>query len=64
MSTAEAIYEKAKSLPEDRRVEALRYLDFLLAGERAKHEAMHWAQFSSREMSKQYAPEDSIYDQD
>ena len=39
MSTAELIYEKARSLPNDKQDEALRFVDFLLARRSADAEA-------------------------
>ena len=64
MSTAEAIFEKAKALPDDRQAEVLHYLNFLLSQERAEAEASEWAAFSSCQLATQYGPDDSIYDQD
>jgi hypothetical protein len=64
MSTAETISEKAKALPDERQVEALHYLNFLLAQEHAQAEASQWAAFSTSQLARQYAPEDAIYDQD
>jgi hypothetical protein len=42
MSTAERIYEKARSLPSDKQNEALRFVDFLLSRRSAKSEAAEW----------------------
>ena len=42
MSTAELIFEKARSLPTDKQNEALRFVDFLLARRSAKAEAAEW----------------------
>lgn len=42
MSTAELIYEKARSLPSDQQNEALRFVDFLLARRSAEAEAAEW----------------------
>ena len=42
MSTAELIFEKARSLPSDKQSEALRFLDFLLARCSAEAEAVEW----------------------
>ena len=64
MSTAEAIYEKAKALPDERQVEALNYLNFLLSQEQAKSESQEWAAFSSSQLANQYGPDDAVYDQD
>ena len=42
MSTAELIFEKARSLPSDQQNEALRFVDFLLARRSAEAEAAEW----------------------
>ncbi len=42
MSTAELIFEKARSLPSDKQNEALRFVDFLLARRSAEAEAAEW----------------------
>ena len=42
MNTAELIYEKARSLPNDKQDEALRFVDFLLARGSAQTEAAEW----------------------
>ena len=42
MSTAELIFEKARSLPNDKQNEALRFVDFLLARRSAEAEAAEW----------------------
>ena len=42
MSTAELIFEKARSLPKDKQNEALRFVDFLLARRSAEAEAAEW----------------------
>ena len=64
MSTAEAIYEKAKALPDERQLEALHYMNFLLLQEQGKSESQQWAAFSGSQLAKQYGPEDAVYDQD
>ena len=64
MSTAELICEKIRRLPENLQTEALHYVDFLLAQRHAQSEATAWARFSAAQLAKQYAPEDSIYDED
>lgn len=64
VNTADAIYEKAKALPDQRQVEALHYVNFLLSQERAKGESAAWAALSAAQLAKQYAPEDDVYDQD
>lgn len=42
MSTAELIFERARSLPNDKQNEALRFVDFLLARRSAEAEAAEW----------------------
>ncbi len=42
MSTAEQIYEKARSLPNDQQNEALRFVDYLLGRRPAEAEAALW----------------------
>lgn len=42
MSTAELIFERARALPSEQQVEALRFVDFLLARRTAESEAMEW----------------------
>lgn len=42
MSTAEQIYEKARSLSSDQQNEALRFVDYLLARRSAEAEAALW----------------------
>ena len=42
MSTAELIFEKARSLPSDKQNEALRFVDFLLARRSVEAEAAEW----------------------
>lgn len=64
MSTAEIIFERAKALSDERQVEALHFLNFLISQERAQAEAADWATFSGSQLSRQYGPEDAIYDQD
>ena len=64
MSTAEAIFEKAKALPDERQIEALHYMNFLLSQEQAAAESAEWAAFSSAHLAKQYTAEDAVYDQD
>jgi hypothetical protein len=63
MSTAETIFEKAKALPDDRQMEALTFVNFLISQELAKSEASQWASFSSNQLLRQYSDEDAIYDQ-
>jgi hypothetical protein len=62
MSTAEMLFEKAKHLPENLQAEALHYVDFLLTRRAAEKEDREWSQFSAAQLSRQYSPEDSIYD--
>ena len=64
MSTAELIYEKTRHLPEDLQAEALHYGDFLLTQRQTQSEASAWARFSTTQLAKQYAPADTIYDED
>ena len=62
MSAAEMLFEKAKRLPENLQTEALHYVDFLLArGASEKHDK-DWRHFSAAQLARQYAPADSIYD--
>lgn len=42
MTTAEQIFEKARSLPSDKQNEALRFVDFLLARRSAEAEVAVW----------------------
>ena len=42
MSTAELIFERARSLPSDKQGEALRFVDFLIARRTAEAEAAEW----------------------
>jgi hypothetical protein len=62
MSTAEMLFEKAKHLPENLQAEALRYVDFLLAGRAADKENKEWSQFSAAQLARQYSPADAVYD--
>jgi hypothetical protein len=64
MSTAEAIFEKAKALPDNRQIEALNFLNFLVSQEFAQKESSEWASFSADQLSRQYGKEDAIYDRD
>ena len=64
MSTVELIEEKAKSLPGDLQVEALHYVEFLLARLQGKAESADWAKFSGAQLEKQYGPVDAIYDRE
>lgn len=42
MSTAELIFERARTLPGDKQAEALRFVDFLLAHRSPEAEAAEW----------------------
>jgi hypothetical protein len=64
MSTADAIYERAKALPDDLQAEALHYLDYLALRRRMESEDREWTQFAASQLANQYAPEDSIYDEE
>ena len=64
MSTAELIGEKVKGLPGELQVEALHYVEFLLARMQAGAESSEWARFSATQLEKQYSPADAIYDRD
>ena len=64
MSTAESIFEKAKALPDNRQIEALNFVNFLMSQEFAKAESSDWASFSGNQLSRQYCDEDAIYDKD
>jgi hypothetical protein len=65
MSTAELIYEKAKTLPEQLQTEALHYVDYLFARrQRGEDEQQEWAKFSAQQLSRAYGPGDAIYDED
>lgn len=64
MSTAETIFERAKTLPGDLQKDALHYLDYLLLRRQAEAEDRQWTQFSAAQLLKQYATEDAIYDQE
>jgi hypothetical protein len=63
MSTAETIFEKAKALPDNRQVEALNFVNFLIAQELVRNETTEWAAASGAQLSRQYGDEDAIYDQ-
>ena len=64
MSTAEAIYERAKTLPDDLQAEALHYLDYLMLCRQTELEDREWAQFAAGQLANQYAAEDAIYDKE
>jgi hypothetical protein len=62
MSAAETIFEKVKALPENRQIEALNFVNFLISRELAKAESFDWASFSSNQLCRQYCDEDAIYE--
>jgi hypothetical protein len=62
MSTAEKNFESAKELPEERQVEALHFVNFLLSQEKAQTELSDWAKFSGEQLARCYGPEDAVYD--
>ncbi len=64
MSTAEMILEKARRLPDELQQEALHYVVALLARQAGTKEGRDWSRFSAQQLASQYAPADSIYDQD
>ena len=64
MSTAETIYERAKTLPDDLQSEALHYLDYLMLRRLGEMEDREWTRFSGAQFLAQYAPEDAIYDEE
>jgi Protein of unknown function (DUF2281) len=64
MSTAEAIYERAKTLPDDLQAEALHYLDYLVLRRQMESEDREWTQFAASQLANQYANEDAIYDEE
>ena len=64
MSTAEMVFEKTCTLPDELQREALRYIDSLLTRKAEATEARNWSRFSAEKLAAQYAPADAIYDQD
>ncbi|MBI4626733.1 MAG: hypothetical protein HY736_26370 [Verrucomicrobia bacterium] len=64
MSTAEPIFDKARTLPADLQQEALQYMDFFLARRTENPGSREWSRFSADQLAAQYAPGDAIYDQD
>jgi hypothetical protein len=64
MNTAEAIYERAKTLPDDLQAEALHYLDYLMLRRQMESEDREWAQFATSQLANQYAADDAIYDKE
>jgi hypothetical protein len=65
MSTAELIYEKAKTLPEPLQTEALHYVDYLLARQRDGDErAAEWTTFSAQQLARAYGENEPEYTAD
>lgn len=64
MSTAELIYEKAKTWLEALHTEALYCVGFWLSRCEAKAEALAWDRFSASQLELQYCPQDAIYERD
>jgi hypothetical protein len=64
MSTAELVFEKTRSLPDELQQEALRFVDSLRAQGMELNDARTWSRFSAEQMASQYAPSDSVYDAD
>jgi hypothetical protein len=62
MSTAEAIYERAKTLPDELQAEALRYLEYLMLRRQMESDDREWTEFAAGRLANQYAAEDAIYD--
>lgn len=63
MSTAEAIFARAKELPAPRQAEVLDFVEFLRTREQAAAEAGEWASFSASQLAHAYGPADAIYDE-
>ena len=64
MSTAETIYERAKTLPAELQAEALHYLDYLALRRQSEMESREWSQFSATQLLAHYSPEDGVYDKE
>jgi hypothetical protein len=64
MSTAEAIFEKAKHLPDGLQSEVLHFVEFLLARSEPESEDGDWARFSGDQLLTAYGPADAIYDEE
>ena len=60
MSVAEKIIEKVKSLPEEKQVEILDFIDFLLKKVN-EEERKQWSQFSLEEAMRGLEAEETIY---
>jgi hypothetical protein len=63
MSTAEAIFEKAKHLPDGLQSEVLHFVEFLLARHQPEIEQEEWARFSANQLLSAYGPADAVYDE-
>ena len=62
MSTAEMIYEKAKTLPETLQTEALHYVYYLLARrEDRDEEAVEWTRLSAHQLARAYGNDEPEY---
>ena len=64
MSTAEAIFEKAKHLPDGLQSEVLHFVEFLLARYEPETEDQDWARFSAQQLLATYGPADAVYDEE
>jgi hypothetical protein len=64
LSTADLIYEKARRLPDELQLEALHYVDGLLARQAETKERPGWPRFSAQQLARQFSPADAIYDQE
>ncbi len=64
MSTVELITRKTRALPAELQQEALHYVDYLLARQTENTEAREWSRFSAEQLAAQYAPADTLYDED
>jgi len=64
VSTAEQIFEKAKSLPDPMQAEALRFVEYLQSLKPAQREQADWTRFSAEQLSRQYCEADAVYDSD
>jgi hypothetical protein len=64
MSTAEIIFEKAKTLPDGLQSEVLHFVEFLLTRYEPDAEDKEWACFSAGELLTAYGPADAVYDEE
>jgi len=64
MNTAELVFEKTRTLPDELQQEALRYVDSLSAKTMELNDARTWSRFSAEQLAAQYAPGDAVYDED